>query len=276
MPKADSASPVVDKCQASMEKTGFDSRTVDLTAASEAKITLEIAGRVETVVVSANRTETTPEQAAVAANVITEQQLQARQFPMIFDVLREIPGLQVDEYGPPGTLAEVFTRGADYTGTLVLLDGVPLNDPGGELHLENLTSEGLDRVEVVRGPESALFGAEAAAGVIQLFTKHGDPENAVPHGSFSYERGSFQTDRWIANLNGGFAIAPRLCFERVRISHRRRVAQHVQPEQYRHGQYRLQDFGLHSTARHLPRLRRDRRHTRPDRLWHRRSGAERT
>ena len=58
-------------------------------------------------------------------------------------------------------------------------------------------------MEVVRGPESALFGAEAAAGVIQLFTKHGDPENAVPHGSVSYERGSFQTDRWIANLTGG-------------------------------------------------------------------------
>ena len=86
-----------------------------------------------------------------------------------------------------------------------MLDGVPLNDPGGELHLENFSSAGLDRVEVVRGPESALFGAEAAAGVIQLFTKRGDPEDTIPHGSVSYERGSFQTDRWIANLTGGLA-----------------------------------------------------------------------
>jgi outer membrane cobalamin receptor len=192
-----------DKCQARIEKTGFEPRTADLSGGADTKITLDVAGRVDAVVVSANRTETTPEQAAVAANVITEQQLSARQFPMIFDILREIPGLQVDAYGPPGALAEVFTRGADYTGTLILLDGVPLNDPGGSIHLENLTSEGLDRVEIVRGPESALFGAEAAAGVIQLFTKHGDPENAVPHGAFSYERGSFQTDRWMANLNGG-------------------------------------------------------------------------
>jgi vitamin B12 transporter len=199
------AIPGADKCRAHVEKAGFNAQTADLTAASDARITLEIAGRVDAVVVSANRTETTPEQAAVAATVITEQQLEARQFPMIFDLLREVPGLQVNEYGPPGTLAEVFTRGADSTGTLVLLDGVPLNDPGGELHLENLTSDGLERIEVVRGPESALFGAEAAGGVIQLFTKHGDPENAVPHGSFSYERGSFQTDRWIANLNGGLA-----------------------------------------------------------------------
>jgi len=192
-----------DKCEASIEKTGFETRGATLAAASDAKITLQIAGRVETVVVSANRTETTPEQAAVAANVITEQQLQARQFPPISNILREIPGLQVSQYGPPGALAEVFTRGAERTGALVLLDGVPLNDPGGELHLENLSSEGIERVEVVRGPESALFGAEAAAGVIQLFTKHGDPENAVPHGSVSYQRGNFQTDRWIANLNGG-------------------------------------------------------------------------
>jgi outer membrane cobalamin receptor len=193
----------VDKCSAKIEKTGFKTQTVGLTAATEARITLDLAGHTESVIVTANRTETTPEQAAVAANVITEQQLEARQFPMIFDVLREIPGLQISAYGPLGALAEVFTRGADRTGTLVLLDGVPLNDPGGELHLENIASEGLDRVEIVRGPESALFGAEAAAGVIQLFTKHGDPENAVPHGSASYERGSFQTDRWIANLNGG-------------------------------------------------------------------------
>ncbi len=78
-----------------------------------------------------------------------------------------------------------------------------MNDPGGELHLENFSTEGLDRVEVVLGPESALFGAEAAAGVIQLFTKHGNPEDKTPHGSVSYERGSFQTDHWIANLTGG-------------------------------------------------------------------------
>ena len=85
-----------------------------------------------------------------------------------------------------------------------MVDGVPLNDPGGELHLEHLTSEGIERIEVVRGPQSALFGAEAAASVIQIFTKHGDPENTVPHGSVSYERGNFQTDRWIATLAGGF------------------------------------------------------------------------
>jgi vitamin B12 transporter len=197
------AIPGVDKCNARVEKTGFKPATSDLTSASEARITLAIAGPVQSVVVSANRTETTPEQAVVSASVISEQDLEARQFPMLFDMLREIPGLQIDEYGPVGTLAEVFTRGADSTGTLVLLDGVPLNDPGGELHLENFSTEGLERVEVVLGPESALFGAEAAAGVIQLFSKHGNPDDTIPHGSVSYQRGSFQTDHWIADLAGG-------------------------------------------------------------------------
>jgi len=78
----------IDNCQARVDKTGFNPRSVDLTAASDAKVTLDIAGRVDTVVVSANRTETTPEQAAVAANVITGQDLAARQFPMLFDALR--------------------------------------------------------------------------------------------------------------------------------------------------------------------------------------------
>ena len=266
----------VSQCQVNVEKPGFDSRTADLTAASDAKITLDIAGRVDTVVVSANRTETTPEQAAVAANVITEQDLAARQFPMIFDVLREIPGLQIDEYGPPGTLAEVFTRGADSTGTLVLLDGVPLNDPGGSIHLENLTSEGLDRVEIVRGPESALFGAEAAAGVIQLFTKHGNAESDVPHGSVSYERGSFQTDRWIANLTGG--LLSRFDYA-LSASEFHTVGEW--PNTFNRNNTGTANIGYkisgrHAIARHLPGLRRHRRHTRPDRLWHRRSGAQRT
>ena len=195
----------IDKCDARIEKPGFLAQTAQLSAQTESKITLVIAGPVENVVVTATRTETTPEEAAVAANVITGQRLAELGYPLLADVLRDIPGLQVSQYGPPGSLAQIFTRGAERTGTLVLVDGVPLNDPGGELHAEHLSSEGIDRVEMVRGPESALFGAEAAAGVIQIFTKHGDPEDTIPHGFVSYERGSFQTDRWIANLTGGLA-----------------------------------------------------------------------
>lgn len=193
----------VDQCEARIEKPGFQPRTAPLASHSDNKITLAVAGPVDSVVVSAVRTETTPEQAAVAATVVTDADLAARNYPMLYDVFRDIPGLQVAESGRRGSLTSLFTRGSNSTDTLVLLDGVPLNDPGGQLNLAHLSSEGLDRVEVIRGPESALFGAEASAGVIQLFTKHGDPEDTVPHGSLSYDRGNFQTDRWMADLAGG-------------------------------------------------------------------------
>jgi outer membrane cobalamin receptor len=193
-----------DKCEARIEKAGFEAQTVQLAAQTDRRITLALAGHVETVVVSAARTETTPEQAAVAANVITEQQLKALNYPPVFDVLRDIPGLEVVQSGGPGSLVSLFTRGSNSTHTLVLVDGVPLNDPGGQVNFAHFASDGIERIEIVRGPESALFGAEASAGVIQIFTKRADPEDTVPHGSVTYERGNFQTDRWIANLNGGY------------------------------------------------------------------------
>lgn len=193
----------IDTCDANIEKHGFEPKKIQLSSQAESRIALVVAGPVENVVVTATRAETTPEQAAVSASVITERRLETLGYPMLSDVLRDVAGLEISQYGPTGSLAQVFTRGAERTGTLVLVDGVPLNDPGGELHLEHLSSEGIDRIETVRGPQSALFGAEAAAGVIQIFTKRGDPEDTTPHGSASYERGSFQTDRWIANLNGG-------------------------------------------------------------------------
>jgi outer membrane cobalamin receptor len=196
------ALPVRETCDGTIEKAGFKSKSVKLRG-EDARIQLELQGPVENVVVSATGAQTTPEQAAVAANVVDEPQFALRDYPMMFDILRELPGLQISDYGRRGALTQIYTRGAERTGTLVMLDGVPLNDPGGELHLESIGTEGIDRVEVVRGPQSALFGAEAAASVVQLFTKRGDSETSVPHGSASYERGDFQTDRWAASLNGG-------------------------------------------------------------------------
>src|SRR5437763_1712656 len=114
-------------CELTIKKTGFQTKRVEFNG-NGVRIQLELQGPVETVVVSATRAQTTPEQAAVAANVVSEQQFQIRDYPMIFDVLREIPGLQVSDSGRRGALTSVYTRGAERTGTLVLLDGVPLND----------------------------------------------------------------------------------------------------------------------------------------------------
>jgi len=91
----------VDKCEARIEKSGFEAQTAQLGAQTDSRITLVVAGPIESVVVSATRTETTPEQAAVAANVVTEQQIVARDFPVVSDILRDLPGLQVIQSGRP-------------------------------------------------------------------------------------------------------------------------------------------------------------------------------
>ncbi|MFB3776633.1 MAG: TonB-dependent receptor domain-containing protein [Bryobacteraceae bacterium] len=195
--------PDAGRCQAVITATGFERLRVELAEGDEAPVKLKIAGLVERVVVTATRHETTAEEAGVAASVLEAADLAVRQYPAVPDLLRELPGLQVTTTGRRGGQTSLFTRGAQRTGTLVLIDGVPVNDPGGEFNLAHLTSADIDRVEVIRGPESALFGAEAASGVVQLFTRRGDVEQRPPMGSVSHEWGSFGSNSWQANLLGG-------------------------------------------------------------------------
>jgi len=197
--------PGVATCTASISAPGFDGAKITIDATAEARINLQVAGLSQRIVVSATRSETTVEEAGVSASVITRSDLAQREFPPVLDMLREVPGLSVSRNGREGGLTSVYARGAQRTATLGLLDGVPMNDPGGEINFANLTSSAVDRIEVVRSPESVLFGAEASAAVVQMFTRRGDAENSRPHGFLTYERGSFQTDRWLAGLSGGAA-----------------------------------------------------------------------
>ncbi|MBM3725414.1 MAG: hypothetical protein FJW40_08325 [Acidobacteria bacterium] len=191
------------RCQASISMEGFETRRLALAPGPETSIRLSLAPVTERVVVTALRSEVNLEEAGAAGNVITRELIEQKQQPMAFELLRDLPGLQVAHTSRFGGLTQVYTRGAQRTGTLVTVDGMPVNDPGGELNLAHYSTGDIDRVEVVRGPQSSFFGAEAAAGVIQLFTRRGDPEQTRPHGTLSYERGNFKTDRWIANLTGG-------------------------------------------------------------------------
>lgn len=194
--------PGVEHCQARVEAPGFETKTIELVASAPARIELPVAALAERIVVSATRRETSLEEAGLAGDVLARADIAARQFPNLGDLLRELPGVHVTRYGRYGGLTQVFTRGGQRTATLILLDGVPLNDPGGEVNLATLSTAFLDRIEVVRAPASALYGAEASSGVIQLVTRRGDPERRRPYTRLSYERGSFATDRWIAGLSG--------------------------------------------------------------------------
>jgi len=192
-------------CDAKISKPGFSKQTATLDSTKDNEVTLNIAPASERVVVSAAGAPVALEEAGVAAEIFTAKDLEARQYTPVSDVLRDVAGLNVVQTGSGGGLVSVFTRGGDSNGGLVLLDGVPLTAPGGDFDYVSLTTPGLERIEVVRGPESALFGAEASSGIIQMFTKHGDPESTIPHGTFAYDRGSFSSDHWTAGIDGGFS-----------------------------------------------------------------------
>ena len=111
----------------------------------------------------------------------------------VADALRQVPGLSVVQTGAPGQLTSVFTRGLRSEHTQVLLDGIPINQGlAGLFNFADLTTDNIERIEVVRGPQSTLYGPRALAGVIQIFTKQG---SGTPTGQFSAEAGSYDTFR---------------------------------------------------------------------------------
>jgi vitamin B12 transporter len=192
-------------CVATVNKSGFATKNVALTEGKESEVTLALATLSDRVLVTAAGTPVAMEEAGVAATVFTKRDFEARQYPFVQDLMRDVPGLSVAQNGNNGGLVSVFARGGDSDAALVLLDGIPLTEPGGGFDFSHLTTTGLDRLEIIRGPESALFGAEASSAVVQAFTQHGNPESARPHGTVFYERGSFSTDHWAATLDGGLA-----------------------------------------------------------------------
>lgn len=188
-------------CEATVTKTGFAAAKIPLRPGI--KITLAIAALNDRIVVTATGSPLPLEEAGVAATVFTSADFSAPHAPFVEDLLRDVPGLNIVQTGQNGALTTLFARGGNSDTSLVLLDGVPITEPGGSIDFANLTSAGLDRMEIIRGPESALYGAEASSAVIQIFTTRGDSESGTPHISATYERGTFSTDHWSGTLTGG-------------------------------------------------------------------------
>lgn len=169
-------------------------------ATETANVTLEISAISDHLVVTATRTETTSAELAGSGSVITDADLRKANQSSISEPLRLIPGLAVVQTGGRGGITSIFARGGESDYNKVLIDGVPANEAGGLFDFSALTPENIDRVEVMRGPRSALFGSDAMASVIQLFTRRGS--TAVPEFEFSGEGGSFDYHRETALLSG--------------------------------------------------------------------------
>ncbi len=155
------------------------------------------------IMVTATRTEQPALQVASSASIITNLELQQKKITTLPAALSQVVGLDVSESGGIGKSATVFIRGANSEHTLVMIDGVEMNDPmspGRSFDLAHLNTDNIDRIEVVRGPQSTLYGSDAIGGVIHIFTKKG---MGKPRLNLGVEAGSYQTFQERVGFSGG-------------------------------------------------------------------------
>lgn len=152
------------------------------------------------VFVTSTRTETPLEQVTTSASVITEQDIQAQQAETVLEVLRNLPGVDVVQTGSRGTGTTVFIRGAESDHVLVLIDGVEVNSTTvGAFNFAHLTTENIERIEILRGAGGTLYGSQAIGGVINIITKKGRGPLKL---GVSAEGGNGSTHRQTFTLNG--------------------------------------------------------------------------
>ena len=196
--------PEADRYRVTARLDGFAAAAVDVAAAgaATADFRLDIAPVRDTVVVTASRTAEGAASVTESHSVFTADDIEALGSHSVADVLRYVPGLNVESTGREGSLASVYTRGGESDYNHVLIDGVRVNANGGGYDFGRISAGEIDRVEVVRGAQSALYGSDAIGSVIQVFTKRGTPDSG-PRMSGSFEGGSFGTTRGDLRLVGG-------------------------------------------------------------------------
>src|ERR1700704_689106 len=159
-------------------------------------------GKQQAVVVSPTATETPIDQVASSVTVITAKDMERDQRRTAPDALATVPGLNVVQSGGPGGLTSIFTRGTNSNHTKVLIDGIDASDPSNanrSFDLGQLLTSDIQQIEVLRGPQSGLYGADALGGVISIITKKGE---GPPRATATIEGGSFGTFNQTAALSG--------------------------------------------------------------------------
>lgn len=156
----------------------------------------------EDVIVSGSRTPIAASAFGRANSVITAEEIERRQIREVAEVLRSLPGVSVNRTGGPGGLTQVRIRGAEANHVLVLIDGVEVSQAqSGEYDFAGLLTSDIERIEVLRGPQSALYGSNASSGVISITTKRGQRNSFSAGGAL--EGGSNGTAMIEAYMRGG-------------------------------------------------------------------------
>lgn len=156
------------------------------------------------IVVSATLIETPVNEIGSTVTVITEKEIERDQKRTLPDVLRTVPGLNIVQTGGPGGKTSVFIRGSNSNHTKVLIDGIDVNDPSqdGVFDFGQVLTSDIQRVEVLRGPQSSLYGSDAIGGVVNIVTKTGE---GPPRFVGRIEGGSFETFNQSAGVSGSIS-----------------------------------------------------------------------
>jgi vitamin B12 transporter len=185
-------------------RASFVTREFDLSLASGPAKILDLKFSLEplssSVVVTAQAEPLRIQQTTASTTVIARQDMEARQSVTLPDVLLYVPGISIGRTGPEGGTASVFLNGGNSSYTKVLVDGTPVNEPGNAVDFSNFTIDNIDKVEIVRGAESAIYGTDAVSGVIQVISHRGTTR--IPEASIFAEGGSFATGRGGAQFSG--------------------------------------------------------------------------
>jgi outer membrane cobalamin receptor len=188
-------------CRVEASLTGFVPASA--TAAADVTLTLGVAPVRESVLVSATRGDAPSSQVGASTTVISGDEIERRGVPVAGELLRSVPGVTVVRAGGLGGVTSVFVRGGDSGYNKVMLDGIPLNEPGGTFNFNTLSTDNLERIEVVRGAQSALFGSDAMSSVIQLVTRRGRSIAGRPaHVDGRFEGGGYGTTRASGSISG--------------------------------------------------------------------------
>ena len=182
---------------------GFSTASSELevsdTATATANLRLEISAVDERVVVSASLVGALAPEIGSSVSVVDQAEIKDRGAESVLDVLRGVPGVEVNQTARRGGATGVFIRGGNSDYDLVMIDGIQVNQFGGDFDFAPLAVDGVDRVEVTRGPQSALYGSNAVAGVVNIVSRRGE---GPPHFSALGEGGSFTTRRFATGGSG--------------------------------------------------------------------------
>ncbi len=153
----------------------------------------------ENIISKASRTPITRARVGSAVSVISRSTIEQRQSLLISDLLQDLPSINVSRAGGPGQQTQLRIRGSEANHLLVVIDGVKVNDPavGDEFSFEQLSAWDIENIEVVRGPQSALWGSDAVAGVVNVTTRRA---SQGLQGSLQAEGGSFSSSNFATQL----------------------------------------------------------------------------